>query len=265
MYVRPIPEEGEPELPREGFGYMSRQIKYKEPPQYSQCVFWEKEDKEQYFESDSMWRAGKAMSLLAVIVGFVVMCIMLCTCCVAFQLRTFEGLFWVCIFCFIAQALTFLAWGSDLCDEYECTWSGGTGMNITAAMLWIWAANMIKSFPEALAPRSRGRKKPLYDIDEQDDDPNNRVYGDDEDEYDYDEGNFANDDDYYDDGDDDDDDYNRGGQYCTFSGILSLCLVDARNSLCKSGVQSFPFSLTMPSGCVFSFSLPTNLFSNHRR
>lgn len=211
MYVRPIPEEGEPELPREGFGYIARQIKVMEPPNYRQCVFWEADEKDLYF--DDMWRAGKAMSLLAVGIGAIVMIVVSCTCCVAFQLPTFDGLFWTCMFCFVAQALTFLAWGSDLCEEYECTWSSGTGMNITAAMLWVWAANMIKSFPEALPPRSRGRKKPVYD-----DGQNTGPYADGtwDDEYDYDgeEGEFENDGEYYDDYDDEEYDPNDS-QNCT--------------------------------------------------
>lgn len=147
-----------PELPREGFGYISRQAMYQEPPAYRQCAWYDRDDKEVYF--DSMWNAGKAMALLACGVGGIVMCAVLCTCCVAFELPTFDGLFWTCLVCFVAQALTFLSWGSDLCTagEYECTWSSGTGMNITAAMFWVWAANMIKSFPEALPPRQRGRR-----------------------------------------------------------------------------------------------------------
>lgn len=195
MYVRPIPEEGEPELPREGFGYISRQVGVLEPPNYRQCVFYDRDEKDLYF--DSMWRAGKAMSLMACGIGGIVMLIIMCTCCVAFQLPTFEGLFWTCMFCFVAQALTFLAWGSDLCDEYECTWSSGTGMNITAAMLWVWAANMIKSFPEALPPRGRGRKPPLHDENR---DP--YAAGGWDDEYDGEEGDFENDGEYYDDYDD---------------------------------------------------------------
>lgn len=197
VYVRPIPEEGQPELPREGFGYISRQVGVLEPPSYRQCVFYEKDEKEMFF--DGMWRAGKAMSLLACGIGGIVMAIVMCTCCVAFQLRTFEGLFWTCMFCFLAQALTFLSWGSNLCDEYECTWSSGTGMNITAAMLWVWAANMIKSFPEALPPRGRGRsKRPVYD---ENDDYDPYAAGGFDDEYDYDgeEGDFENDGEYYDD------------------------------------------------------------------
>lgn len=198
MYVRPIPEEGQPELPREGFGYISRQVGVLEPPNYRQCTFWNKDEKDMYF--DAMWNAGKAMSLLVCVIGGVVMGIVLCTCCVAFQLPTFEGLFWTCMFCFVAQALTFLAWGSDLCDEYECTWSSGTGMNITAAMMWVWAANMIKSFPEALPPRGRGKRQPIYD---ENGDP--YAAGNFDDEYDdYEEGDFQNDGDYYDDYDDDD-------------------------------------------------------------
>jgi len=197
MYVRPIPAEFAPQLPRTGFGYISRQVKVLEPPNYQQCVFWDSAEKQEYF--DSMWRAGKAMSLLACTIGGIVMGIMICTCCVAFQLPTFEGLFWTCMFCFVAQALTFLSWGSTLCNDYECTWSSGTGMNITAAMLWVWAANMIKSFPEALPPRGRGRKPPLYD-----DRGEPYAAGGFEDEYDYDgeEGDFENDGEYYDDYDD---------------------------------------------------------------
>jgi hypothetical protein len=204
MYVRPIPEEGQPEMPREGFGYISRGVGIMEPPNYRQCVFYSQDEKDDYFTGDGMWRAGKAMTLLAGGVGGIVMCIVMCTCCVAFQLPTFEGLFWTCMFCFVAQALTFLSWGSDLCDEYECTWSSGTGMNLTAAMLWVWAANMIKSFPEALPPRGRGRRKaPIYD--EGEDLNPNRGF---EDEYE--EGDFENDGEYY---DDDYDNYDDQDQY----------------------------------------------------
>ena len=167
MYVRPIPEEGQPELPKEGFGYISRGAGSLEPANYRSCVFYSSDEKSEYF--DSMWRAGKAMSIMATLIGFVVMCAVMCTCCVAYELRTFDSLFWTCMICFVCQALTFLSWGSDLCDEYECTWSQGTGMNITASMLWIWAANMIKSFPEALPPRGRGRRKqPVYEDDASD-------------------------------------------------------------------------------------------------
>ncbi len=172
--MRPIPEEGEPEMPRVGLGYISRQIGVMEPPVYRQCTWYDPGEKDDFFQGDGMWNAGKAMSFLAAGVGFVVMCVVLCTCCVAFELPTFDGLFWTCLLCFVAQCLTFLSWGSELCDEYECTWASGTGMNITAAMLWLWAANMIKSFPEALPPRSRtrrpGKRRPTNADDENMDD-----------------------------------------------------------------------------------------------
>jgi hypothetical protein len=214
IYVRPIPQEGEEELPREGFGYISRQTGVLEPPSYRQCVFYSGDEKDEYFSGDGMWRAGKAMALLACGIGGIVMCIVMCTCCVAYQLPTFDALFWTCMFCFVAQMLTFLAWGSDLCDEYECTWSSGTGMNLTAAMLWVWAANMIKSFPEALPPRGRGRRKPVYQ-DDGDDDPylnQNRGFDDE-----YEEEDWQNDGEYYDENDDnyydDDGNYDDGEYY----------------------------------------------------
>ena len=210
MLVRPIPEEGEPEQPREGFGYLSRQAAIGEPPSYSSCSWWDSRDADDYF--DGMWTAGKAMSFLAVIVGFIVMCITLCTCCVAFQLPTFEGLFWTAMFCFAAQCLTFLSWGTDMCDEMECTWAPGSGTQISAAMLWLWAANMLKSFPEALPPRHRGQRGDMYEDDDEyyDDSPYlNRPggfddeYGEEEEwgpneepEYYDDEGEYYNDQDY---------------------------------------------------------------------
>lgn len=168
VYVRPIPEEGEVELPKEGFGWLSRQIEVGEPPAYGkQCAWYTAGERAMYF--DSMWNAGFAMSLITCLLGLVVMSTVMCTCCVAFQLPTFDGLFWTCAICFVAQALTFLSWGSELCDEFECTWSSGTGMNLTAAMMWVWAANMIKSFPEALPPRKRGNRRREQGDDDGDD------------------------------------------------------------------------------------------------
>lgn len=155
-------------MPKEGFGWITRQIKVMEPPAYGkQCAWYSREERDEYF--DSMWNAGFAMAAISVTLGIVVMSLVLCTCCVAFQLPAFDGLFWTCMICFVAQALTFLSWGSELCDTMECTWSSGTGMNLTAAMMWVWAANMIKSFPEALPPRKRrsGRDREHgYDDDE---------------------------------------------------------------------------------------------------
>lgn len=154
IFVRPIPEEGMPELPKEGFGWISRQIKVKEPPAYgTQCTWYTADERDEYF--DAMWNAGMAMSILSVVIGLVAMSLVMCTCCVAFKLPMFDGLFWTCMICFVAQCLTFLSWGSEMCTEMECTWSSGTGLNLTALMMWVWAANMIKSFPEALPPRKR--------------------------------------------------------------------------------------------------------------
>lgn len=173
--VRPIPGDGEVEMPKEGFGWISRQIEVMEPPAYGkQCAWYTSEERALYF--DGMWNAGFAMAVVSVLLGLVVVSIVLCTCCVAFQIETFDGLFWTCAICFVAQALTFLSWGSTLCEEMECTWSSGTGMNLTAAMMWIWAANMIKSFPEALPPRTRESRHDDYEEDDEDDDGRGDVY-----------------------------------------------------------------------------------------
>ena len=112
------------------------------------------------------------------------------------------------MFCFVAQAMTFLSWGSQLCDDLECSWSSGSASAITASLMWVWAGNMIKSFPEALPPRGRGRRKtPDYDDEDMRDEdtpymnPRSRdVY---QDEYDDDEDDvvdFQDDNQYPDDG-----------------------------------------------------------------
>lgn len=79
VYVRPIPEEGQVEYQREGFGYISRQVAVKEPAAYTQCAWYTKSEMDEFFSGDSMWAAGKAMSFLAMLIGFIVMCTVLCT------------------------------------------------------------------------------------------------------------------------------------------------------------------------------------------
>jgi len=207
VFVRPIPEEGQPELPKEGFGWISRQVKVKEPPAYGQqCTWYSSEERDTFF--DSMWNAGMAMAILTVIVGMIVMFLVMCTCCVAYKMPMFDGLFWTCMFCFAAQCLTFLTWGSELCNEYECTWSSGTGLNLTALMMWVWAANMVKSFPEVLQPRKRRRRNRRHDDEGYDDDEYGDVYlsnrnmnrnpdnidGNASNNYDYDNGQYQDDD-----------------------------------------------------------------------
>ena len=201
--VRPIPLENEIEFPKEGFGWLSRQMKVMEPPSYGQqCVFYSSNEREQYF--DSMWNSGFAMALISVVLGSIAMSIILCTCCVAFEMRMFDGLFWTCMICFVAQALTFLSWGSTLCTgelDMECSWASGTGMNLSAAMMWIWAANMVKSFPEALPPPKRNRNKnKRNDGNNDDDDGMGDVYL--NNRNDRRDGNANDEDEYYDEYDD---------------------------------------------------------------
>jgi hypothetical protein len=79
MYVRPIPEEGLPEAPRVGFGFISREIGVLEPASYQGCVFYSKDEIVDYFEGDSVWKVAKAMGMLTTGVGFLVMSTIMCT------------------------------------------------------------------------------------------------------------------------------------------------------------------------------------------
>ena len=64
IFVRPIPEEGEPELPKTAFGYYGREAGMLEPPDYSygglNCVYYGKDDKATYFDSTS-WHVGEVL------------------------------------------------------------------------------------------------------------------------------------------------------------------------------------------------------------
>ena len=78
VYVQPIPIEGQVELPKEGFGFLSRQIKIKEPPSYGKsCVFYTANERSMYF--DSMWNTGYTMAMFSVIIGIFIMVITLST------------------------------------------------------------------------------------------------------------------------------------------------------------------------------------------
>merc|ERR1719491_1495203 len=59
--------EGDIELPKEGFGWLTRQIKVAEPPSYGkQCVYYSSEERNTYFTGDAMWNTGYVMAIISV-------------------------------------------------------------------------------------------------------------------------------------------------------------------------------------------------------
>ena len=124
---------------------MSREVAVGESPDFKQCVWYTREERQEYFDGDAMWKTGKALSMLAAIVGFGIVCGILCTSCVLFRLPILNVFCYGCIVCCVLQMSAFVSLGSDFCNTYECTWSAGMGMSLVAAILWIASAVVIKA------------------------------------------------------------------------------------------------------------------------
>ena len=127
----------------------------------SYCTKYSEEDKN--FDIDyidhPLWKVGVAMSSLTIVFGIIILVFTGSTSCISYNLSIFSIFFYLSMICFVTQTLVFLVWGNDkLCDKTQhlvCKFGKGCATNIFAACLWLWAANMIKSFPEYLPPRTR--------------------------------------------------------------------------------------------------------------
>jgi hypothetical protein len=89
-----------------------------------------------------MHMAARAFAILAVVFGVIAMIISWCMCCIACDIRFFNGLgiTYGCIAVF--QVLAFLFFGADLCKKHECAFASAAGLNIAAIVLWAVASFM---------------------------------------------------------------------------------------------------------------------------
>ena len=102
----------------------------------------------------SMHIAARACAIVASIFGLITMIISWCICCIACDIRFIKalGVTYACIMVF--QGLTFLLFGTDLCERYECTFANAAGLNIAAVILWAVASFLsfiIRPFDERSA------------------------------------------------------------------------------------------------------------------
>lgn len=150
--ARPIPEENDPPRISLGYGFLSLEGGG-ESETFFKCGRYTDFEQEQHI--DAWWQVATAFAFFACIIGGIISLVLLSTCCLAFHDHyIFEKMFKVLIVCFIMQILVFLAYANvKLCNgddetEYICTWGSGSALNITAALLWLLAAYMIRKFPE---------------------------------------------------------------------------------------------------------------------
>ena len=129
-----------------------------------------------YYVDHPLWKLGVAMSSLTILLGIILLFFALSTSCISYNnLRIFSIFFYLSVICFIIQTLIFLVWANDkLCDKTNnhqvCKFGKGTATNIFASCLWLWVANMIKSFPEYLPPRRTARTTEAEGVEDRNDD-----------------------------------------------------------------------------------------------
>lgn len=169
---------GEPiEETMRGYGYFSREVEIGEDPDYDSCIAYTPEELKDTF-NDWWFKYGQFFATLALALGGLGMLIICTMCCLAFHLHMFEKLLlWIYLLAAICQGLAFFGFGTHFAKENICKVGPGTGMAISAFMMWLTVANTVKSTPEALPPEEYRGGDDNYDSDDDDD----MYYYDDED------------------------------------------------------------------------------------
>lgn len=132
-----------------GFGLWSRQDNWDNHPFDTviyYCVEYPQSDIDYFF--DSKWKAARAMAILAGICGGVTFIICICLSCVSIQSKTFLHF---TVFLSAAagffQSLTFIAFSSDICKEYGCSFGWCAGSAIAAMFLYWINAFILSRIP----------------------------------------------------------------------------------------------------------------------
>jgi len=137
-----------------GYGFFAREIEQGEEADYSNCIAYSEAEMQNSFD-DGFWDTGRTFAIMSMIFGSIGTLIVLATMCVAFHLHMFEKLLlWIYLLAAICQGFAFFAFGTDFCREHICRVGIGSGYAITAFFMLLVCANTVKSFPEALPPKS---------------------------------------------------------------------------------------------------------------
>jgi len=137
-----------------GYGFFAREIEQGEEADYSNCIAYSEAEMQNSFD-DGFWDTGRTFAIISMIFGSIGTLIVLATMCVAFHLHMFEKLLlWIYLLAAICQGFAFFAFGTDFCREHICRVGIGSGYAITAFFMLLVCANTVKSFPEALPPKS---------------------------------------------------------------------------------------------------------------
>lgn len=161
VLINPVTGEEIPGSER-GYGMLSRETDYGLEPDYRQCSYYTPDDYQKVF--DGWMQAARFFTFLSALLGFVGLCVLILSICLAFSSPMFEQwLFCIYIWAAVFIMFSFLMYGAEFCDQNKCKFSLGGGWAISTFMFWLTAANTVKSM---------GQPPPLDEYD--------NIYGDDD-------------------------------------------------------------------------------------
>ena len=162
--INPVTGEPIPGSER-GYGFRGREVDYGLEPDYgTDCSFYSSEEEDIVF--DSWFKAGKAFAWMSLMLGLIAFLILFFTCMCAYSGIMFERwLMWTYIFATVCLGLSFLAFGSEHCQENKCKVAPGSGYAISTFLFWLSCANTVKSMGGTMPPPrnndNRKRRNPF--------------------------------------------------------------------------------------------------------
>jgi len=94
------------------------------------CDFWDVDDDRDYFRGDGLWNVARGFANIASIlslIAFITGCCLACMSCNMGCIKFVSAMLWIAA---VISPITFVAFNSDFCKEYDCEFSIGAGFAI---------------------------------------------------------------------------------------------------------------------------------------
>lgn len=124
-----------------GFGLWSREDVVED-----YCVPYNQDDIDDFF--DATWKAARAMAVIANICGGVTMIITICLSCVSIPKMFLNFTTFLSAAAGFFESLTFIAFSSDICQNFNCNFAWGAACAIGAIVVYFFNACLLYSIPE---------------------------------------------------------------------------------------------------------------------
>jgi hypothetical protein len=123
-----------------GFGF-----RFREDVTAYYCVPYSQDEIDYFF--DATWKAARAMALIANICGGVTLIITICLSCVSMPKTFLNFTTFLSAAAGFFQCLTFIAFSSDICKNFNCQFAWGAGCAIGAFLLYFVNACLLYKIP----------------------------------------------------------------------------------------------------------------------